>query len=154
VEPGWNLKWNYTTAGAITGSPAICAEGTVYVGISSEGRVYAINSDGSLKWTYLTTTSTSGSPAIGADGTIYIGTGTYSQSGTFYAINSDGTLKWMSSLGDISEAVPAIASDGTVYIASYDGKVYAFPGVVTFTADQTAGPAPLAIQFTGTSSWT
>ena len=77
---------------------------------------------------------------IGADGTIYAGG---------YAWNPDGTLKWK--LAGISPCIPAIGQDGTMYFGASNKYLYALPGVVTFTADQTAGLTPLAVRFTGTS---
>jgi hypothetical protein len=53
-------------------SPAIGADGTIYVG-SSGNNFYAINPDGTEKW-HLSISDSSSSPAIGADGTIYVGT--------------------------------------------------------------------------------
>ena len=62
-------------------SPAIGADGTVYIG-SSDGRVYALDgSSGSLKWSYATGAQVWSSPAIGADGTVYVG----SEGGKLYA---------------------------------------------------------------------
>ena len=66
------LKWAYTTGGAVVSSPAIGADGTVYVG-SEDDKLYAIDPDGSLKWAYTTGGAVYSSPAIGADGTVYVG---------------------------------------------------------------------------------
>jgi len=57
---------------SILSSPAIGADGTIYSGCDN-GKVYALNPDGSLKWSYQTEGKVSSSPAIGADGIIYIG---------------------------------------------------------------------------------
>ena len=48
--PG-TLKWSYTTGNAVRSSPAIAADGTIYVG-SNDRNLYAINPNGSLKWAY------------------------------------------------------------------------------------------------------
>lgn len=76
---------------SIDSSPAIGSDGTIYIG-SDDGRLYAINSNGTLKWQYTTGTGNyiDTSPAISSDGTIYIG----SVDNNLYAINLDGTLKW------------------------------------------------------------
>ncbi|MCL5283436.1 MAG: PQQ-binding-like beta-propeller repeat protein, partial [Armatimonadetes bacterium] len=61
----------YQTGSDVDSSPAIGADGTVYVG--SEGyNLYAIKPDGTLKWKYQTG-GIGSSPAIGADGTVYVG---------------------------------------------------------------------------------
>ncbi|HUO04739.1 MAG TPA: PQQ-binding-like beta-propeller repeat protein [Candidatus Binataceae bacterium] len=118
-------KWHFTTGGAVYSSPAIGADGTVYIG-SDDGNLYAINPDGTKKWIFATSGSEGSSPAVGTDGTIYIRTG----SDILYAINPDGTKKWQFATG-ISTASfpvmssPAIGTDGTIYVGADDGKLYA-----------------------------
>ena len=47
-------KWKYTLSGLIDASPAIAADGTIYIG-SWDNNVYALNpADGSLKWKFAT----------------------------------------------------------------------------------------------------
>ena len=82
-------KWHRTTGDYVQSSPAIGADGTIYVG-SYDKNLYAINPDGSQKWFFTTGGEVVSSPAIGADGTIYIG----SYDHQLYAINPDGTEKW------------------------------------------------------------
>ncbi len=49
-----SLKWKYATGNSIDSSPAIGADGTIYVG-SYDNYLYALNpADGSLKWKYAT----------------------------------------------------------------------------------------------------
>jgi len=112
-------KWSYTTGGEINSSPAIGADGTIYVG-SDDNKLYAINPNGTLKWSYTTGYSMYSSPAIGADGTIYVGFGD-----KLYAINPNGTLKWSYTTGGGIDSSPAIGADGTIYVGSYDNKLYA-----------------------------
>ena len=69
-------------------SPAIGADGTIYVGCYQS--LYAINPDGSQKWSFPTRDRVGSSVAIGVDGTIYVG----SSDGNLYAINPDGSQKW------------------------------------------------------------
>ena len=114
------LEWNYKIGGSVHSSPAIGADGTIYVG-SSDGNLYAINPTGSLKWSY----TTGGyiiysSPAIGADGTIYVG----SDDG-LYAINPTGSLKWSYITRGSVHSSPAIGADGTIYVGSSDHHLYA-----------------------------
>ncbi len=141
-NPDGTLKWTYATGWTTTAPPAVAADGTVYISFwtTTDGALYAVKPDGTLKWTYATGHGISSAPVIGADGTIYAGG---------YAWNPDGTLKWK--LVGISPCIPAIGQDGTMYFGASNKYLYALPGVVTFTADQTAGPAPLAVRFTGTS---
>jgi len=114
------LKWLFQTGSHSFSSPAIGADGTIYVGW--EARVlYAINPDGTLKWAFQTGGYIYSSPAIGADGTIYVGC----EAGALYAINPDGTLKWAFQTGGYIYSSPAIGTDGTIYAASGSGKFYA-----------------------------
>jgi PKD repeat protein len=139
-----SIAWEYAISGLSTSSPAIAADGTVYVG-SSDNKLYAINPDGSLKWaSYNMAGSVKSSPAIGDDGTIYVGD---TSSHRLHAISPDGTQKWAyTTLGEIASS-PAIGADGTLYVGSYNnGGFYAiYPdGTLkwTFTADvQYSSPA-------------
>jgi len=114
------LKWSYTTGNSINSSPAIGADGTIYVG-SEDGNLYAINPNGGLKWSYTTGSWIESSPAIGADGTIYVG----SYDNKLYAINPNGTLKWSYTTGNYIFSSPAIGADGTIYVGSHDYNLYA-----------------------------
>jgi len=115
------LKWIYQMGDKIYDSPAIGADGTIYIGCWNT-MVYAINFDGSLKWSYPTGGRIFSSPAVGADGTIYIG----SADARVYAINPDGTPKWDYQTGGRIFSSPTIGADGTVYIGSDDMMIYAF----------------------------
>lgn len=107
------LKWRYATGGAVKSSPAVSADGMIYVG-SYDGRLYALNANGSLAWRYTTGGPVHSSPAVAADGTIYFG----SDDGHLYALNRDGNLKWRYATVGSVRSSPAIAADGTVYVGS------------------------------------
>jgi outer membrane protein assembly factor BamB/tetratricopeptide (TPR) repeat protein len=113
-------KWEYLTGSYIYSSPAIGAEGIIYVG-SNDYKLYAINPDGTKKWEFLTGGYIYSSPAIGSDGTIYVG----SYDKKLYAVNPDGTKKWEYLTGGYIYSSPTIGSDGTIYVGSYDYKLYA-----------------------------
>ncbi len=114
------LKWTFTTKGYITSSPVIDTNGTIYVG-SDDGKVYAINPDGTQKWAFKTGKEIYASPIIGADGTIYVGSLDYK----FYAITPDGKQKWAFDAKHEVCSGSAISKDGTLYIGSFNGNVYA-----------------------------
>ncbi|MDJ0764325.1 MAG: PQQ-binding-like beta-propeller repeat protein [Myxococcota bacterium] len=118
-------KWAFPL-GPVYSSPAIGADGTIYVG-SSDGNLYAINPDRSQKWAFSTSTEVFASPAIGADGTIYVGS--YSTDpeaiNALYAINPDGSEQWRFTTSGAIISCPAIAEDGTIYIGSIDSNLYA-----------------------------
>ena len=128
---------------AITGSPAVAPNGTLYFG-SVDKSVYALNPDGSLQWSFATTggTGNSGgsidttSPAIASDGTIYVG----HTAGRFFALNPNGTQRWTRDFGTGFSASnsPAIAADGTIYIKTGDGKLHALEpaaGTIKWSVD-------------------
>jgi outer membrane protein assembly factor BamB len=114
------LRWSYATGGWLYSSPAIRADGAVYVA-NIDDNLYAINPDGSLRWTYTTGDALWSSPAIGADGTVYVGSG----DNKLYAINPNGSLKWAYTTGGGVISSPAIDADGTVYVGSHDNNLYA-----------------------------
>jgi outer membrane protein assembly factor BamB len=106
-------------------SPALAADGTIYIGSQNNNRLYAVSSTGDLKWSF----STSGrvySPTIGTNGIIFVGT----DSGKLYAIKDNATnssQEWMYSTpsGSAIRTKPVVSSDGYVYFGSDDGNLYA-----------------------------
>ncbi len=115
-----NIKWSFQTPQNISSSPVIGIDGTIFIG-SRDGKLYAINPDGTLKWTYNTSYAVFSTPSIGFDGTVYL-----KAADKLYAINPDGTSKWEYSLWGNSS--PTIGRDGTIYIQSSlwePGKLYA-----------------------------
>ncbi|MGD2123026.1 MAG: PQQ-binding-like beta-propeller repeat protein, partial [Gemmatimonadota bacterium] len=132
------IEWEYETGDGVFSSPAVGVDGTVYVG-SYDGKLYAINPDGTKKWEFLTGGPVGSSPAIGADGTIYVG----SSDSKLYAINPDGTKKWDYAKGEVGllGSSPAVGTDGTVYIGSWNQSVYAVnPDGTTKWEFLTGGP--------------
>ena len=118
--------WQVSTTDAITGSPSVGPDGTVYVG-SDDNSFYAISAGGETKWTYAAGSvfDTSAAP-IGPDGTIYAG----NSDGTLYAFNPDGMLKWTYALptagsGNTIDCSPALGASGSVYFHGSDGNLYA-----------------------------
>ncbi len=82
--------------------------GNIYI-TSVDGKLYALNPDGSKKWELWTGGVQKPSPVIDAEGTIYLGV-----NDLFYAIGSDGTQKW--NFGHpLIQGTAAIAADGMVY---------------------------------------
>jgi len=117
---GREEEWSYLTGGDVLSSPALGADGTVYVG-SYDYTLYAFYPGGTLKWSYQTGGAIYSSPAVGSDGTVYVG----SQDYQVYAINPDGTFKWSFETGGYVDSSPAVGSDGTVFAGSTDNQLYA-----------------------------
>jgi len=115
------LKWRYMTRHAITSSPAIGPDGTIYIG-SHDSCLYAVRPQCVLGWRYQTGGLVWVSPAVAADGTVYF----RSNDGYLYALNPDGSFKWSHEIGTSVTCSPVIGSDGTVYVGSDDGNLHAF----------------------------
>ncbi len=66
------------TAEAVVSTPAVAADGTVYVQTNTNGLLFAVDPAGNILWTYPTSSSPpsggESSPAIAPDGTVYVGT--------------------------------------------------------------------------------
>ena len=122
LYPNGTMKWYYKTpaAGIIWSTPAIADDGTIYVG-DWDGRLSALNQNGSLKWQIYHSGEFASSPVIGEDGTIYLG----HSGGCLFAINPDGTDKWHYQTGDYINSGPAFGEDDTIYVGSADNYLYA-----------------------------
>ncbi len=122
VNPDGTVKWTVSTASTTTTypfdvtSPAVGANGTVYIG-SSNGSFYALTaSNGATKWRFTAAGAIGSSPAIATDGTIYFHDNT-----ALYALTDNVTTavrKWSFSLAGTTYASPTIATDGTIYLGS------------------------------------
>jgi len=122
--PG-RIQWEFKTGNVVSSSPAIGADGTVYVG-SDDTKVYALDGKiGAKQWQFQTGVDVYSSPAIGADGTVYVG----SKDQKVYALDGKtGVKQWEFKTGGWVYFSPSIGADGTVYVGSYDNKVYALDG--------------------------
>jgi|GEM_PF-806313 len=114
------LNWSVQTQGYVESSAAIAGDGTAYIG-SSDGKLYAINSNGTIRWTYATGAGIDSSPAIGANGDVYIG----SYDGYLYCIQPNGKLEWKYGVGNMIWSSPCLGTDGSVFFGCQDGFVYA-----------------------------
>ena len=124
-EPG-TLKWTFTTGGEVLSSPAIGADGTVYIG-SNDNNVYALDGQtGAKKWVFATRGEVRSSPAIGADGSVYVGGGW----ATYCLDGQTGQKKWMFEEDGAAHASPAIGADGTVYVGAMDKNGFNWYGIV------------------------
>lgn len=114
------LKWRYKTkSGFWLQNPAVGADGTVYIGYSTN-KLLAINPNGRLKWVFNAHDYINNTPALGADGTIYC-TNNYK----LFAITPKGRLKWRINLGYYCLTSPLVAKDGTIYLGSFNATLHA-----------------------------
>jgi outer membrane protein assembly factor BamB len=130
-------KWMFFPAAyvALYSSPAIGADGTIYVGGDFESTdLYAVNPNGTQKWAFITGGGVDSSPAIAADGTIYAG----SNDGNLYAVNPDGTEKWAFATGGTVNSSPAVGADGTICVLSASNSPGNALNLYAVNADGTA----------------
>ncbi len=119
-----NFKSSGVTGGGIGFSPALGADGTIYVGVGHT--LHILEPDGSEMGTFQIDGTFCSSPTLGPDGTIYV-TAYKSAMGLdtdvfLYAIEPDGTERWRlvrrrSPFGGWGYPSPAIDPDGTIYFA-------------------------------------
>lgn len=88
LDPTGRRKWSFEGAfpsTRVVSTPLVAADGSIYFS-GADGRVWALDVDGSPKWDYQTRSRLFASPAIGLDGTVYGA----SYDSTLYAIAERG----------------------------------------------------------------
>lgn len=115
-------KWRFPTPGQVMSSPAIGADGTVYVGCS-DYRIYALSPEGVKKWEFAAGWPISSALAIAGDGTIYAGSG----DNHLYAMDPAGTMKW-SFLARGAVGPPVVGPEGTIYFGAGSDGFHGSPG--------------------------
>ncbi|MCJ7621474.1 MAG: PQQ-binding-like beta-propeller repeat protein, partial [Anaerolineae bacterium] len=123
-------RWSYEVGSRLPFSPALGADGTLYVG-ARNGNLYALNPDGSPKW-QTPLGAVSSSVAIGADGTIYLGSAS-----DYQALNpTDGAQVWaFSPVDGQADSTPAVGPGGRIYLTASSNELYAVnpDGTVAWT---------------------
>jgi outer membrane protein assembly factor BamB len=130
--------WAYPTGHVVRSSPAIGADGRIYIG--SDTRLLALTPDGNLDWDYETGGLVISSPVY-FDDDLVIGVG--SDDGAFYCLHDDGSLDWRYTVGAPIRSVPSPSASGNIYVADMSGIVWAF-GDGEPNAIGDAPPAPRA----------
>ncbi len=151
----WTYKWRFLTdgPGAIASSPTIDPDGTILFGCA-DGKVYAVNPDGTLKWKTDIGMIMTSSPAIDTVyAQVYIGT---TVPPVFYTLDlQSGAVLWSYDLlcGGVY-ASPAIISNHSILftnfttyynssscLSEYKYQIYNFNfNGVPFNQSQTIGP--------------
>ena len=126
-------------------SPAASKNGQNIYALSSDGKLYAINSYGDQKWVLKLSAGYTFPPGLAKDGTIYAisaplrflhpnsspviakdGTIYASTSEALYAVNPDGILKWKFILPQNSKSsFSTVGNNGTIYLGTQAGIIYA-----------------------------
>jgi outer membrane protein assembly factor BamB len=127
INPDGSEKWRSFLNADIDSTPAVAADGTIYVGSDQpENSLFALEPvNGNVIWKFVTGNEVDTSPAIDSEGTIYI----VSNDDNLYAVNPDGTEKWRFPIaatdGDVNSSPTFDPNTGIVYVGSDDHNLYA-----------------------------
>ena len=114
--------WRYEIASASFCSPAIGADGSIYIG-PRDNKIVVLDADGHLSSEIAGTFSASRqSPMINAAGTLFVVDETGDR---FISVETNGTVNWTYNIGSASRGYPAMATDGTLYIGADDYYLHA-----------------------------
>lgn len=121
LDQNGGLIWDYLINGYVKSHPAVASDGTIYLA-GRDGKLYAINPNGTQKWEYAVEKGDYSelltAPSISKDGTIYVG-GLFKDDGQYpgilYALNPDGTFKWSFTTPHAVGIEAVIGDDGTIY---------------------------------------
>jgi RHS repeat-associated protein len=142
VNPNGSIKWSLNI-NALQSSPAVAKDGTIYVG-ANDGKLYAVNSDGTQKWTFTTSAEIASSLVISDDGIVYVA----SKDSYIYALNVDGTLKWKFKADSSVQSSPAIDKSGNIYVGCDNGYLYSISSSGTLNWKQLESNPGSAIKST------
>lgn len=110
------MLWSYQHDAGFLGSPAIGADGSLYLATNDNG-VVQIDAHGQLQQRWSLPAKPAGAPAIGPDGTLYVvdaGPG-------LSALAPNGTVRWrFTSVGRRPTSGPIVGLDGTIYFTRVD----------------------------------
>ena len=125
INPNGTTRWMFAGTDWFESSPAVAADGTVYIG-GWDNNLYAISGrTGKEIWHYPTGSAITAPPTIGPDGTIYIG----STDGVMYAIRQDGVARWTYEVDTLLSPVYGGAvfnhAGDTLYFGTGDGTLHA-----------------------------
>jgi outer membrane protein assembly factor BamB len=117
-------KWSVPIGKVAYSSPALGANGDVYVG-TTDGELVAVGSNGNLRWKKIIAVNSAivSSPAVGLDNNIYIisvpkDPNTY-WSSTLHSVTPDGNINW-------SRNFPDGFTTGSAKTWTSNGKTYVF----------------------------
>jgi outer membrane protein assembly factor BamB len=114
------VRWRYKGRSRLVSTPAIGADGTIYLGHGRNPLCAIDPDDGSEIWCTtrnLGTFADRSSPAVAADGTIYIG----GRDNDLWSVLPDGTTQWQFHIqtdGDVTTSPLVGMLDGLIYMGS------------------------------------
>ncbi|MFH2034830.1 MAG: PQQ-binding-like beta-propeller repeat protein, partial [Candidatus Zixiibacteriota bacterium] len=115
------FRWTFGTGAAVSSSPVIDNDGTVYVG-SEDGKVYAVDPGGNELWNKNLGAGVFAAPCIGTENHLFVSC----KNNKVYALNkANGDTIWTYTTGGQVYGSPVISSFGYLYVGALDNKVYA-----------------------------
>lgn len=117
VTPEGEVRWRYEAFGKLYTTPAVGADGTVYVG-SQDDHVYAVGAEGALRWSFRAGGDVDSSPLVAEGGLLYVG----ADDGHVHALGPDGALRWSRPVYGYVRAPLALGLDGSVIAGVFGPK--------------------------------
>lgn len=109
----------FETDGPIRSTPAVAADGTVYV-TSQDGNLYAVDATGVERWRLPAGGLDRAGPVVDAGGVVYVG----DTAGELHAVGPDGVERWrFTTFGAIQSSGVLAAS--VLLVGSHDRRLYA-----------------------------
>ena len=110
-----NVRWRFPTGGIASASPAVSANGTIYIG-GNDHQVHAVSSDGKELWRASVPSNINDTGfVIGRDGGVAVGCA----DGRVYAFAPDGKPRWSTSIEVDVAWTPVAGGDGTIFVDGF-----------------------------------
>jgi outer membrane protein assembly factor BamB len=114
------LNWRALQNVTSRSSPAVSDNGNIYFG-AENGKLYALDRNGSLLWNFYTFGAVRTSPSIDSAGNIHFG----SDDGSVYCVSPNGTLIWSYYTGSAVRSSIGIRSDDRSMFLTGNGSLIA-----------------------------
>lgn len=114
------LNWRTLQNVTSRSSPAVSGDGNIYFG-AENGKLYALDRNGSLLWDFQTYGAVRTSPSIDSSGNIHFG----SDDGSVYCVSSNGALMWSYYTGSAVRSSIGIRSDDWSMFLTGNGSLTA-----------------------------
>lgn len=108
------VLFRFTAKKKVFASPAVAADGTIYVG-SQDDHLYAISPAGALLWRRDLGADIDCAAAIGDGGSIYVGT----DGGQVIALDAKGLVRWRAAVSGYVRGGLTLTRDGAVLAGTY-----------------------------------
>jgi hypothetical protein len=124
LRPGTGTVWNRIDLQPST-APVVTPDNRVVFG-TGDGRVMALNADGTTAWTLPTTTTApvASVAAVAEDGTVWVG----AEDGILRGVGPDGTVRWSLPLGSAIRGPISLLPNGDVVCATAAGTLACVEG--------------------------